>query len=481
MQSSLRTPSAVSRSTACACPDARELHASHRLRRTCALHPTGPTSGRWGARRLGAGLRKAWHRIAVLLAGACSVGLAGLTAANVLPDGPGLAQPPAHVAPVDSAAFQQQAEAVLGSPITHGDAVVDLQNGDAYFPAMLADIRAARKSIELESYILRPGRITDTFVAALSERARAGVKVRMVVDWMGSRGNVADAARLRAAGVAFHFYRPPRLDHLAHLNKRTHRKLMVVDGRVAYTGGMGIDDAWLGNASNGTQKRDMMFRIQGPAVARMRAVFEEHWIATGGKPLPPPAVTTAAPLPGRLPVQVIASTDRVGDHNSQRMFLLAIAGARRSIDLQASYFVPDEPVRRALLDALASGVRVRIIVEGDHVDGHMVGDASRTYWGDFIAAGAQIFRYEPSLFHNKLMVVDDYLTLAGSANFDSRSFHLNDEANIAVYDRAFARRMTDVFDRDLAVSRQVTMTYLRAQPWVQQVTDRFWAEFASQL
>jgi cardiolipin synthase len=306
------------------------------------------------------------------------------------------------------------------------------------------------------------------------------VKVRVVVDWMGSRGNVADAARLRAAGVAFHFYRPPRLDHLAHLNKRTHRKLMVVDDRVAYTGGMGIDDAWLGNASNGAQKRDMMFRIQGPAVARMRAVFEEHWLATGGKPLPRPAAT-AAPVPGRLPVQVIASTDRVGDYNSQRMFLLAIAGARRSIDLQASYFVPDEPARRALLDALARGVRVRIIMEGDHVDGHMVGDASRTYWGEFMAAGAQVFRYEPSLFHNKLMVVDDYLTLAGSANFDSRSFHLNDEANIAVYDRGFARRMTDVFDRDLAVSRQVTEGQLRGRPWAQQVTDRFWAEFASQL
>ncbi|HET6806118.1 MAG TPA: phospholipase D-like domain-containing protein, partial [Frateuria sp.] len=277
-------------------------------------------------------MRTAWRRIGLLLAGTCSVGLAGLTAANVLPEGPGLAQAPAHVAAVDSPAFRQQAEALLGSPITQGDAVADLQNGDAYFPAMLADIRSARKSIELESYILRRGHIADTFVAALSERARAGVKVRVVIDWMGSRGNVADAERLRAAGVEFHFYRPLAMDQLAQLNKRTHRKLMVIDDRVAYTGGMGIDDAWLGNASNGRQKRDMMFRIQGPAVARMRGVFEQHWLATGGRPLPP-VEAAPSPRPGRLPVQVIASTDRVGEYNSQRMFLLAIAGARRSIDL----------------------------------------------------------------------------------------------------------------------------------------------------
>ena len=482
MQSFPRAPSAASRSSARATTDVRNAHTCHGSGHPIPgpLGPTGNASGRWGVRRVGAHLRRTWRRVGLLLVAAGSVGLAGLTAANVLPEGPGLAQAPAHVAPVDSPAFRQRAEALLGSPVTQGNAAVDLQNGDAYFPAMLADIRSARKSIELESYILRRGHIADVFVAALSERARAGVKVRVVIDWMGSRGNVADAERLRAAGVDFHFYRPVRLDQLASLNKRTHRKLMVVDDRVAWTGGMGIDDAWLGNASNGRQKRDMMFRLQGPAVARMRGVFEEHWLATGGQRLPPPEASPSA-APGSLPVQVIASTDRVGEYNSQRMFLLAIAGSRRSIDLEASYFVPDAAVRQALLDALARGVRVRIIVEGDHVDGHMVGDASRTYWADFLAAGAQIARYAPSLFHNKLMVVDDYLTLAGSANFDSRSFHLNDEANIAIYDGAFARKMADVFDRDLAVSEPVTIAQLQQRPWTQQVTDRFWAEFASQL
>lgn len=480
MQPFLRTPEAASRSTVGATSDVRKSRTCHGSGHPGVLDPTGNLSGRSAVRRVGAGLRKIWRTVGLVLAGACSVGLAGLTAANVLPAGAGLSQAPANVAPVDSPAFRQQAEALLGSPVTQGDAVVDLQNGDAYIPAMLADIRSARKSIELESYILRRGHVADVFVAALSERARAGVKVRVVVDWMGSRGNVADAERLRAAGVDFHFYRPVRLDQLANLNKRTHRKLMVVDDHVAWTGGMGIDDAWLGNASNGRQKRDMMFRMRGPAVAQMRGVFEEHWLATGGKPLPPADVATCSPA-GRLPVQVIASTDRVGEYNSQRMFLLAIAGARRSIDLEASYFVPDEPVRQALLDALARGVRVRIIVEGDHVDGHMVGDASRTYWAQFLDAGAQIARYTPSLFHSKLMVVDGYLTLAGSANFDSRSLHLNDEANIAIYDGRFAGRMTDVFDRDLAVSQPVTMARLRARPWTQQVTDRFWAEFASQL
>ncbi|HEV2538318.1 MAG TPA: phospholipase D-like domain-containing protein [Frateuria sp.] len=425
-------------------------------------------------------MRKWLRPLGLGLAGLLCVGLAGLTVGNVLPQGHGLAQAPSHVAPVQSDGFRREAVALLDSPLTQGDAVADLQNGDAYFPAMLADIRSARHSIELESYILRPGHIAQTFVAALSERARAGVKVRMVVDWMGSRGNEADAERLRAAGVEFRFFRPPRWDDLDRLNKRTHRKLMVVDDRVAYTGGMGIDDAWLGDARNGTQKRDMMFRIQGPAVARMRGVFEEHWLATGGEPLPAFAQAADA-APGGLPVQVVASADRVGDYKSQRLFLLAIAGARRSIDLQASYFVPDEPARRALMAALARGVKVRIIVEGDHVDGHMVGDASRTYWGPFIAAGAQIYRYGPSLFHSKLMIVDDYLTIAGSANFDSRSFYLNDEANIVVYDGGFARHMDGVFERDLTVCGLVSLERLHGRPWSQRLSDRFWASFASQL
>jgi cardiolipin synthase len=382
---------------------------------------------------------------------------------------------------VQSPQFQRAAAFLLDSPVTRGDAVTDLQNGDAYFPAMLADIRSAQHNIELESYILRPGHIAQEFVAALSERARAGVKVRVVIDWMVSRGNVADADRLRAAGVAFRFFRPPRLDDLARLNKRTHRKLMVVDDRIAYTGGMGIDDAWLGDARNGSQKRDMMFRVQGPAVARMRKVFEEHWLATGGTPLLVLAPVASAGAPGKLSVQVVASADRVGDYKSQRLFLLAIAGARRSIDLQASYFVPDEPARRALLAALARGVSVCIIVEGDHVDGHMVSDASRTYWGPFLAAGARIYRYGPSLFHSKLMIVDDYLTVAGSANFDSRSFHLNDEANIVVYDRRFAGHMEEVFDRDIDASAPVSLQRLRERPWSQRLTDQFWAGFASQL
>ncbi|MEI7037849.1 phospholipase D-like domain-containing protein [Fulvimonas yonginensis] len=455
--------------------DARSQHPHAPVPSVATDEPAAP--GPRGRRRV-----RTWLRRAGLgLAGLVSVGLAGLTVGNVTPAGRGLTQPPSHVAPVASVQFRREAEALLGSPVTQGDAVTDLQNGDAYFPAMLADIRSAQHSIELESYILRPGRIAQTFVAALSERAHAGVKVRVLVDYMGARGNVADAERLRAAGVDFHFFRPPTLANLDSLNKRTHRKLMVVDDRVAYTGGMGIDDAWLGNARTGSQKRDMMFRIRGPAMARMRAVFEEHWLAVGGQPLPPVERAVPASAPGGLPVQVVASADRVGDYNSQRMFLLAIAGARRSIDLEASYFVPDEPARRALLAALRRGVQVRILVEGDHVDGHAVGYASRTYWGEFIAAGAKIYRYGPSLFHSKLMVVDDYLTIAGSANFDYRSFHLNDEANILVYDGGFARHMTGVFDRDLAVSVPVSLQQLRARPWTQQLTDRFYASFASQL
>lgn len=407
--------------------------------------------------------------------------LVALVIANAVPDGYGLQQRITPTAAVDSAQFSRDAEGLLGTEVTAGNSVQDLQNGDAFFPAMLTDIYRARRSIELESYILRKGAIADVFVAALANRAAAGVEVSVVVDWLGSRVNDEDVRKLRAAGVHVVFFRPLTLSNLLRMNFRTHRKLLIVDGKVAYTGGMGIDDAWLGNADNGRRKREMMFRLQGPVVRQLHAVFQDHWIALRGQALVGPAYTPELPDRGAVLVQSFDDEAGTGKHVSRRMFLLAIDSARSSIDLDASYFVPDDLLSKALLAALARGVRVRIVVEGDHVDGHLVSDASRAHWGPFLAAGAQIYRFGPSLFHSKLMIVDRYLTIAGSGNFDNRSFRLNAESNVNIYDRVFAGHMTEVFERDLPVSHEVTLREWQSRPRAQRVTDWAAALLAPQL
>jgi cardiolipin synthase len=420
-------------------------------------------------------------RIAWFGAGIVVALLGGLAALNVLPQERGLDHATGQSSAVDSPQFRREASLLFGFTVTDGNAVTDLQNGEQMFPAMLTDIRAARSSIDLETYIFRPGRLADRFVAALSERARAGIKVHVVADWAGSRSNTDIPGRLRDAGVAFAYFRPLGWHGLDRLNNRTHRKLLVIDGRVAYTGGMGIDDAWMGNADAADEKRDMMFRVEGPAAAQMQAVFEYNWIIATGVALLGPRYFPALPPAGNMAVQTFASAPEGGREDMELMFLLAIDGARSSIDLEASYFIPDALTRDALLAAQARGVRVRVIVPGDHVDDHVPGDASRAGWGPFLRAGVGLYRFAPSLFHSKLMIVDDYLVLAGSGNIDDRSFRLNDEANVAIYDRGFATHMAGVFERDLRRSRQVTLRQWQQRPWTQKLADRFWALFGSQL
>lgn len=420
-------------------------------------------------------------RIAWFGAGIVVAVLAGLTALNVLPQERGLEHTIGPVGAVDSPQFRREAALLFGFDITGGNAVTDLQNGEQMFPVMLADIRAARSSIDLETYIFRPGQLADRFVAALAERARAGVEVHVLADWAGSRSNPDLPGRLRAAGVDFEYFRPPGWSGLDRLNSRTHRKLLIVDGRIAYTGGMGIDDAWMGNADAADEKRDMMFRVEGPAAAQMQAVFEDNWIIVAGRVLLGPRYFPALSPAGDVAVQTFASAPEGGREDMELMYLLAIGGARSGIDLEASYFIPDALTRDALLAAQARGVRVRIIVPGDYVDDHAPGDASRAGWGPFLQAGVGLYRFAPSLFHSKLMIVDDYLVLAGSGNFDNRSFRFNDESNIAIYDRRFATHMDAVFERDLGRSRKVTLRQWQQRPWTQKFADWFWSLASSQL
>jgi cardiolipin synthase len=287
--------------------------------------------------------------------------------------------------------------------------------------------------------------------------------------------------RMRAGGVRFEYFHPLYWYSLDRMNNRTHRKLLIVDGKVAFNGGAGIADEWNGNATRPDQWRDMEFRVEGPVAAQMQAIFADNWLSTTGEVLLGDAYYPDAPRAGNTAVQAFASSPDGGSINMELLYLMAINGARRSIDLEAAYFIPDEWTRTALLDALHRGVKVRIVVPGKHVDSPVARGASQQSWGEFLQAGARFFEFQPSLFHNKLMVVDRYLTIGGSANFDERSFKLNDESNLNIPDRAFATHMTAVIDADIKRSREVTLAQWRNRPWMRRVADWLSTFGSSQL
>jgi cardiolipin synthase A/B len=362
---------------------------------------------------------------------------------------------------------------LLGPPVLDGNRVEALQNGREIFPSMLAAIRGARRTITFETYIYWSGEVGQAFADALSERARAGVRVHVLLDWVGSQKmDQALLESMREAGVQIRLYRPLSWYDLARLNNRTHRKLLVVDGRIGFTGGVGIADKWSGNAEDADHWRDSHYRVEGPVVAQMQATFLDNWTKVSGEVrhgadyLPPiePAAQAQA--------QVFASSPEGGAESMQLMYLLVTTAATRSIDLASAYFLPDKLTSDALIAAMRRGVRFRLIVPGPIIDTGVVRRASRGVWGPLLAAGAEIHEYQPTMFHCKVLIVDRLLVSVGSTNFDPRSFRLNDEANLNVYDAAFAAVQTAVFERDLAKSRRVTLAEWQVRPWHEKLIER---------
>jgi cardiolipin synthase len=419
-----------------------------------------PPRPRWKRRLLWSGL------------GALAALVVGVLVLNLTPQAKQLVHPLGPLSPVDSPQFRREIGNLLGPAIIEGNAVEDFQNGAEFFPAMLEAIRSARQSVNMETYIYWSGHVADEFVQALTERARAGVRVHVIADWVGSSKMHDDVVKaLRAGGVHFEYFHPLRWYDVDRINNRTHRKLLIVDGRVAFTGGAGIADEWDGHGNRPDIWRDMQIRVTGPGALQMQAVFEDNWITTTGQALLGPGYYPAVEPAGDVAVQTVASSPEGGSENLQLMYLMAIDGARRSIDLETAYFVPDELTVAALERALARGVRIRLVVPGPYVDSEIISSASQTHWGDLLQAGARIYRFQPALFHNKLMIVDGYLTIAGSANFDNRSLSLNDESNVLVFDHNFAAHMTGVVDRDIAQSKELSLEQWRHRPWTRRVLD----------
>ena len=378
--------------------------------------------------------------------------------------------------------FERALGSLLGPGIVGGNAVTELLNGNQIFPPMLAAIQGAKKSITFETYIYWSGDIGKQFADALSERARAGVRVHVLLDWVGSaKMDESYLTEMKEAGVQIEKFHKPHWYNLARLNNRTHRKLLVVDGQVGFTGGVGIAPQWMGNAQDPDHWRDSHYLVRGPVVAQMQATFLDNWLKVTGKVLHGELYFPPIAPAGAQKAQMFSSSPSSGSESMQLMYHLAITAAERSIDLSVAYFVPDELTQKHLMDALARGVRVRFITPGEHTDTDTVKAASRATWGPLLQAGALIYEYQPTMYHCKVMIVDQLLVSVGSTNFDNRSFRLNDEANLNVYDAAFARRQTEVFEEDLKRSRRVTYEAWLNRPLREKAHEKLTGWLRSQL
>ena len=371
---------------------------------------------------------------------------------------------------------------LLGPPVLDGNRYEVLLNGDRIFPSMLEAIRGARETINFETYIYWSDEIGRDFADALVERARAGVKVNVLLDWIGSaKMEEAYIAEMKAAGVTVLKFHPPHWSNLGRLNNRTHRKLLVIDGRIGFTGGVGIADQWTGHAQSPKHWRDTHFKVEGPVVAQIQAVFMDNWIKATGKVLHGAEYFPTLEPRGEGRGQMFSSSPTGGSESMELMYLMSITAARRTIRLSSSYFVPNELVVQALVTAMNRGVKLQIITPGEHIDTETVRSASRALWGQLLAAGAEIHEYAPTMYHCKVMIVDEFLVSTGSTNFDDRSFRLNDEANLNIYDRDFAREQVAVFDADLARSRRITLQQWENRPLKERIAERVASVIGSQL
>jgi cardiolipin synthase len=387
-----------------------------------------------------------------------------------------------HRYAVSDPQFRREMGVMLGPSILPGNHVTDLENGDEIFPAMLDAIRGAKHTITFETYIYWSGRVGKQFADALSERARHGVKVNVTIDWVGSVSmDEAQLKEMEEAGVHVERYRPLHWYNLARMNNRTHRKLLVVDGTVGFTGGVGIGDPWQGRAQDPDHWRDMHFRIEGPVVAQMQAAFNDNWIKTTGRILNGAEYVPPLQRTGDMDAHLFISSPAGGAESMHLMYLMSIAAAQHSIDLDAAYFIPDELITKALVAARHRGVRIRIVTPGKNTDSDAARMASKAGWGPLLLAGVEIYEYEPTMFHNKLLIVDRELVSVGSTNFDLRSFQLNDEASLNVYDHAFAERMTKVFEDDLIPTKRYTYETWKKRPLKEKLFEKFILPIKSQL
>lgn len=360
--------------------------------------------------------------------------------------------------PIDSPEFSSLLAFLTEAKLLHGNNVAVLTNGPCFYEAELAAIAAARTSVNLEAYILHKGKISARYVDALAERARAGVQVRLTLDYIGCLSTPLSYFKpLLAAGGQIRWYHPLRIKYIPQFNNRTHRELLIIDGAVAFIGGPGIADWWMWDGIKGRRWRDMMVQVQGPSALALQAVFAQNWLRVSGEILTGDDYFSNEGDGAGSPALVVGSTPAAGATQARILFQLLITSARKCIYISTPYFLPAGSARRALIQAARErGIEVKVLTPGDNNDQRLTRASSRELYGSLLKHGIRIFEYNPSMNHTKALMVDDLWSVVGSTNFDYRSFSINDEVNLAVMDAGLTRRIAQDFERDLAQSTEIT-------------------------
>ena len=383
---------------------------------------------------------------------------------------------------IEDAQFTRSVSVLLGPAFLEGNNIKVLTNGNKIFPAMLKAISVAKRTITFETFIYWADSIGAEFADALVERAHAGVKVHVLLDWLGSvKMEQKQLDKMIKAGIQIQRYHKPHWSHLTRLNNRTHRKLLIIDGKLGFTGGVGIADQWRGNAQNPNEWRDTHFQVTGPVVGQMQAVFMDNWIKAQGGVLHDHTYFPALRKTGNMPAQMFSSSPSGGSDSMVLMYLMAITAAQDSIFISSAYFVPDELSTKALIAAAQRGVKIRIITPGKHIDTDLVRRASRSGWGEMLEANIEIAEYAPTMYHYKLLIVDSLLVSVGSTNFDNRSFRLNDEANLNIMDNDFAKQQIKIFESDWSKSHLITYKQWSNRPLHEKILEKASSLFSSQL
>jgi cardiolipin synthase len=375
---------------------------------------------------------------------------------------------------VSDSLFERTMELFTGTRLEPGNQIEILANGNQTYPRLWQDLRAARQSITLQMYYCTPGRAADTLKAIVSERARAGVRVLFLHDAFGSQHLTAGYMdSLRAAGVQVAVFRPVHWYSLHKAQSRSHIRVVVVDGRIGYTGGFGIDDKWLGDGHHADQWRDTNVRFVGPAVAELQATFAAGWVEATGQLITGDVFFPAGEQAPRA-VQLAGlfhSAPTIGSTPAERFLALSIASARQRVYITNSYFVPDEDFRHLLIQAARRGVDVRVLTAGPRTDVKTTRWAGRRYYAELLRGGVRIYEYQPTMMHAKTIVTDGLWSSIGTMNFDNRSIAFNDESNLLVLDAGVGAAMDSLFRDDLRYAKEIRWPELRERGWWEHVLE----------
>ena len=373
----------------------------------------------------------------------------------------------------DSDRFLEIVEALTDAQLNRTGLLEVLTNGPAFYPAELEAIRCATQSVNLEAYIFQKGDIARQYVQAMTERARTGVQVNVILDAIGSMGTRKSFfTPLMNAGGKVHWYNGLQWYRLMHMDNRTHRELMIVDGKVGFIGGAGIADDWATGTKGNPRWRDTAVRVEGEAVYNLQATFAENWLSTSGELLTGDAYFPKIQCDHPLVSMVVNSTPTIGGSTRARiLFQLLLASAKHSISITTPYFLPDKNLMQQLCRAVERGLRVRVLVPGRKSDHMVTRSTSRAGYGELLKAGAEVYEYQPSMIHAKILCIDDLWVVVGSTNFDNRSFGINDEVNLAIRNAAVAARFESDTAQDLEQSRRISLDEWKHRPITERATE----------